>query len=171
VSGAAPGRNDTSYFDDYDQNVEDGDESHLPSVTPAKVAASILFNDSETETSSVPENGFNNDPYDAHATHHGANSELLNMALTFSDVGLDAGLSFGGDVGFDDGLGGFGGGADDIGFGGYGMQSPGNQNYGHQPFLESMSSSLSPDNGDSSDKKKAADAPATSKWFSSWGKK
>jgi hypothetical protein len=70
-------------------------------ITPAKVAASILFNDSPASSVEDLTPGKSN-------AHKGHEQDLINMGLTFvaDDIGLAAGLSFGGDdVGFDDGLG------------------------------------------------------------------
>lgn len=144
---------DDQYGGEYDDNV--------PSVT-AKVAASILFNDSETDSSvenshTAPTGGVRSNAI------LGRDSELVDMALTFNDVGLDAGLSFGADVGFDDGLG-FGGIDDGLsGFGvpssqGHGMPSS-LLSYGDQHGVDSFG-----DDGGMSDKRKSG-----SKWFQ-WGK-
>jgi hypothetical protein len=159
------GHFDNSYFDDYQATDIDGDgpgDGHNPSVT-AKVAASILFNDSESESASVnhennPETSGN--VYGSYGGPQTKESDLIDMSLAFHDIGLDAGLSFGGDVGFDDGLG---------GFGGHSMNDPGLNDFnhsmdsggdfgGHQPFMN--------DNRTGSEKK-----PASSKWFGGWGGK
>lgn len=72
-------------------------------ITPAKVAASILFEDSPPTSVDI-----------ALGDHQGYapyETALPPSTLHFAgdEVGLDAGLAFGADVGFDDGLGGFGG--------------------------------------------------------------
>jgi hypothetical protein len=73
----------------------------MPAVTPAKVAASILFSDSPTTSVETT-------PQTANAQHRA--EIVLDAGLAFpDDIGLDAGLSFGGDhLDLDDGLG-FGG--------------------------------------------------------------
>lgn len=160
---------DTDYDDEYARAPYD---DNVPSVT-AKVAASILFNDSETD-SSVDQNRRSTTTTHAHP-RSGRDSELIDMALTFNDVGLDAGLSFGGDVGFDDGLG-FGGVEDSSPGGGFGVSAaaighaePGNAAFSYpEQYAPGASSHLpnSPDQGDDggpSDKPKAG-----SKWFQ-WG--
>ena len=137
----------------------------------AKVAASILFNDSESEATSVDHghndpNRMNGNTYGADfGNPHAKDSEVIDMSLAFNDVGLDAGLSFGGDVGFDDGLG---------GFGGHSMNDPGLNDFhqgggggfgGHQPLADNRSGSSSPRKEESEKK------PASSKWFGGWGSK
>jgi hypothetical protein len=75
--------------------------SSTGAITPAKVAASILFDDSPASPVEDLTPGRSN-------AHRGHEQDLINMGLSFvaDDIGLDAGLSFGGDdVGFDDGLG------------------------------------------------------------------
>jgi hypothetical protein len=72
-------------------------------ITPAKVAASILFEDSPPTSIHIAK--------DDHQGYGPYETGALPASLDFAEdeVGLDAGLSFGADVGFDDGLGGFGG--------------------------------------------------------------
>jgi hypothetical protein len=141
---------DDQYGSQYDDNVE--------SVT-AKVAASILFNDSEADSSVEHGHAGSVRPNAV----LGRDSELIDMALTFNDVGLDAGLSFGADVGFDDGLG-FGGVEGGLsGFGvsasqGHGVPSS-SLSYGDQYGVDSFG-----DDGGTSDKRKSG-----SNWFQ-WGK-
>ncbi|KAL3923123.1 MAG: hypothetical protein SGILL_001834 [Bacillariaceae sp.] len=189
VSGMGPntprGYADNSYFDDYDYNQSGNDYYQQPtddscqndknssnnnkSSVTAKVAASILFNDSGSEATSVDhgQNDPNSTPYGAdYGNPHAKDSEVIDMSLAFNDVGLDAGLSFGGDVGFDDGLGGFGGhhsmndpGLNDL------HQSSGGGFGSHQPFADNRSGSLSPKKEESEKK------PASSKWFGGWGGK
>ncbi len=69
-------------------------------ITPAKIAASILFADSPSSSVDITPAKSN--------VNRGHDQDLIDMGLSFGadDVGLDAGLSFGADdVGFDDGLG------------------------------------------------------------------
>ncbi|KAL3923234.1 MAG: hypothetical protein SGILL_001768, partial [Bacillariaceae sp.] len=170
VSGMATPRGnnaDNSYFDDYQSTGNFVD--NVPSVT-AKVAASILFNDSESEATSVDQNKHghnnnsnNNNPYGDYGRSPTKESELIDMALSFNDVGLDAGLSFGGDVGFDDGLGGFGGHAmnNDLGPVGFDSSGGGGDFGGHQPFNEPHSPKGNKDEGE----EKKAPTTATKSWF------
>jgi hypothetical protein len=88
-------------------------------ITPAKVAASILFSDS-------PSSSVDQTPMKSNVTR--GDKAILDMGLSFiaDDFGLDTGLSFAaGDAGFDDGLGfgndGLGFGNDDDGLSGFGM--------------------------------------------------
>jgi hypothetical protein len=162
------GQFDAQYDDHFGGQYDD----NVPSVT-AKVAASILFNDSETDSSvdqsrAPPSGGVRAHPVS------GRDADLIDMALTFNDVGLDAGLSFGADVGFDDGLG-FGGVEDSLGgFGGSGSQLHAIQgnafSYGDHNGFESDDAPgasshrpNSPKEGDDGIRR------AGSKWFQ-WGK-
>jgi hypothetical protein len=114
IASAAPGYNPP--YDDVAQTpgrVGQSISFEIPAVTPAKVAASILFADSPASSvGSTPQTG---------NVHKGrATAELdLDASLAFpADVGLDAGLSFGCDhLDLDDGLG-FGGAGGLSGFGG-----------------------------------------------------
>jgi hypothetical protein len=79
---------------------DDSSEEDNFAVTPAKVAASILFTDS-------PASSADNTPAKSNA-NRGRFSEDSGLDTGYydyyEDAGLDAGLSFGGDVGLDDGL-------------------------------------------------------------------
>jgi hypothetical protein len=167
-------RNDGQYETQFDDQYGGQYDDNVPSVT-AKVAASILFNDSETD-SSVDQSHAHPGGVRPNALS-GRDSELIDMALTFNDVGLDAGLSFGADVGFDDGLG-FGGVEDSLG--GFGVSAshvhgmPTNSlSYGDHFGVDSfdgpgtsgnLSNSPRGDDGGMSDKRRSG-----SKWFQ-WGK-
>eukprot|EP00980_Cylindrotheca_fusiformis_P027235 scaffold19459_cov135-Cylindrotheca_fusiformis.AAC.3 len=98
---------DTS-FDPYYENVETQEHSTsgpagATGITPAKVAASILFEDSPPTS---VEFGLGD-----HQGYRQYETGALPMNIPFAgeEVGLDTGLTFGPDVGFDDGLEGFGG--------------------------------------------------------------
>ena len=99
ASAITPG-NVTNHFS-FDDGFENPDTA--PARTPAQVAASILFADSDSSIDN------------ALSIKRGQDQNLIDMGLSFvaDDVRLDPGLSFGvDDVGFDDGLGfgnGFGG--------------------------------------------------------------
>ena len=69
----------------------------MAAITPAKVAASILFSDSPSSSIDRTQSNVNS----------GHDQDLIGTGLSFSadNIGVDAGLSFGADVGFDDGLG------------------------------------------------------------------
>jgi hypothetical protein len=167
VSGiATPRQFDVSYFDDYQalDEPEYREERNYASLTPAKVAASILFSDSETESSSVDKHQITKNG-DIRRQHEW-DDEMMDMALSYDDAGLDPGLSFGTDVGFDDGLG-FGsqGGGDDIVLGSFATASSIRPNYGTTNSQQSMNSPKS--RGEKQDKNKM---PPTSKWLGGWGK-
>lgn len=132
---------DISYFDDYGyQDTSYQTEKKNEAISPAKVAASILFSDSDTESPSVD---------------HDNNGDMQ----THQDVGMDTpssnfvieGLSFEADVGFDDGLGFGERGGEDVGFGSFTSPEP------HTPETEE----------EKVDEKKPIPA---SKWFGGWGR-
>jgi hypothetical protein len=177
VSGiVTPRQIDVSYFDDY-QTLDEPDrieESNYASLIPAKVAASILFSDSETESSSVDNRchpSVHQISYGDVPKQHEWDDDVMGMALSYDDAGLDPGLSFGRDVGFDDGLGFGNQGGDDIVVGSFAASST-RPNYSstisHQPIINLQSNSLSPKSRSEIDDKKRL--PPTSKWFGGWGK-
>ena len=77
----------------------DDDEDEIPSVTPAKVAASILFNDS-------PATSLDGTPSKSNVHRRPADELGLDDGLAFGapEVGVLEGLSFGVDAGLDAGL-------------------------------------------------------------------
>ncbi|KAG7367541.1 formin homology 2 domain containing protein [Nitzschia inconspicua] len=158
---------DGSYFDDY-QYVEGSRgyaEDNNASITPAKVAASILFSESDKESSQV-------DDRQRSVTvqnHYGEFGEAFGMmqdseivsSMPHYTFGLDAGLSFGADVGFDDGLGFGNQGGDDLGIGTFGASSS-------LPIVSMEPNSIgTPTREGNGDKKKV---PPSSKWFGGWGR-
>lgn len=153
-----------------------------PSVT-AKVAASILFNDSDAESSvaahQVPGSLFE---VAGHGTGY-QNDGLLNISLAFDrgigmDAGFDDGLGFGGVE--DAGLGGFGmtSSLDPTGWHGYGMSSSpvGGNALSVDPGLQSFSGSFINNNEGQSgdfpndeDGNKTGEATTPKTWFQ-WAK-
>jgi hypothetical protein len=113
IASATPGYNNPLYGDVplTPGRVGQSISFEMPSITPAEVAASILFSDS-------PATSVENTPTTANGGR-GTTDIVLDAGLAFpaNDIGLDAGLSFGGDhLDCDDGLG--------FGFGGAGGLSP-----------------------------------------------
>jgi hypothetical protein len=177
VSGVVtPRQIDVSYFDDYQtiDEPEHREKSNFASLTAAKVAASILFSDSETESSSV-DNGRHQPvqrmSYGDVRRQNEWDDEVMDTALSYDDAGLDQGLSFGTDVGFDDGLGFGSQGGDDIVWGGF-AESSTRPNYSstisRQPMINTQLASLSSTSSNEAEDKKKI--PPTSKWFGGWGK-
>jgi hypothetical protein len=120
IASATPGRYNNSLYGDATQTpgrVGQSISFEMPAVTPAKVAASILFSDSP-DTSvdmSTPQTA------NVHKGGRGTAEIVLDAGLAFpaNDIGQDTGLSFGGghDLDCDDGLG-FGGAGELSAFGG-----------------------------------------------------
>lgn len=119
MSWNTPSRS-TSYatFENMEDNGPTSEAAIQHAITPAKVAASILFTDSPASSAEFTPEMANRTQLHEH--------ERIESALAFpaNDFGLDAGLSFAvEDAGFDDGLG-FGenslsfGGGQNVGFGG-----------------------------------------------------
>jgi len=176
------GLNSTFTFTEPTEFVHESFECHTesqPSVT-AKVAASILFNDSDAESSAVaghqgPANVGGH--YDATAYDAGyQNQGPLDMSLAFEqssgmDAGFDDGLGFGGVE--DAGLGGFGmtSSLDPTGWQGYGMDNNGlSVDPGLQSFGGSYpSNSNESDPNDGEDNKKKSEATTPKSWFQ-WAK-
>ena len=107
IASATPGYNNTLYGDvaQTPGRVGQSISFEMPAITPAKVAASILFSDSPTTSVETTQQTTN-----AHRGGRGTADIVLDAGLSFPhDLGLDAGLSFGGNhLDLDDGLG-FGG--------------------------------------------------------------
>lgn len=90
------------------------------SVTPASVAASILFEDSPVNSVQF-----------AQDESQGQDAGLSLPGIEGYEIGLDSGLTFGADVGFDDGLGGFG---DSYNYGDYTDGNYDNGTYGNEAY-------------------------------------